>query len=293
MTNSPHPRRRTPARNRFFRFFRRHREGEEIVGAAVGLNIIWQLLVGAGVFAAGFAAAATLSTSPAARPNANLSLSIKGAALLTRHEGVRYTPYNDPYNCTYGVGSLIHYGVCTPYDYAHYKLTPASAIALLMRNAGSAESCVRALSKPLNQPQFDALVDLTFNAGCGSLDYSGIRNEINAGNFVFVPSTLERTAVTANGVYLRGLATRRVDEAVLFRTGYYGAGLGYYTPPKPPTAADLLRAKTGYWSWLAWYLGAKPWHKYGPRNPRVRPHVPAKVPAAWWIRERAFVRARR
>lgn len=273
-------------------FLKRHKQAEETVGAAVGLDLVWQALIGTGLFVAGFAAAATLANSPTPNPNANLSLSTKGAAELTRHEGVRYTPYNDPYNCTYGVGSLIHYGVCTAYDYKHYRLTPASAITLLMRNAGSAESCVRTLTKPLKQPQFDALVDLTFNAGCGSLDYSGLRNLINAGSFAAVPSTLERTAVTANGVFLQGLATRRVDEATLWSTGYYGAGIGYYLPPKPPTMAQLLRTRTGFYAWLAWYLGAKPWHKYGPHNAKVRPHVSAHISAVWWGRERKFVRAR-
>jgi hypothetical protein len=50
-----------------------------------------------------------------------------------------------------------------------------------------------------------------------------------------------------------------------------------------------LRARTGYFAWLAWYLGEAAWSSYGPRARSVRPNVPGRTPAAWWQRERAFV----
>jgi GH24 family phage-related lysozyme (muramidase) len=299
VTKHPHPRRRKPARvrNPFLRFFKRHEHAEEAIAEAIGIDILWTALryavFGAAVASAATAVALSTSTPSVPNPNANLSLSIPGAALLTRHEGVRYTPYNDPYNCTVGVGHLIHYGPCSSYDYSHWKITPAQSLTLLLHDSQGAASCVRTLTHKLNQPEGDALIDLTFNAGCGSLDYSGIRNEIDAGNFAAVPATLERTAVTANGVYLKGLATRRVDEAVLFRTGYYGAGLGYYTPPKAPTAAQLLRAKTGWFSWMNWMDGTAEWKRYGLRDARVRPHVPRVIPSSWWLRRMTFLKSRR
>jgi len=54
---------------RLVRFLRRHRHAEEVAGEAVGLNIVWTLLRVAGVFGAGFAAAAitTASSPPPAR----------------------------------------------------------------------------------------------------------------------------------------------------------------------------------------------------------------------------------
>src|SRR4051812_42827274 len=50
-------------------FLRRHRHAEEVAGEAIGLNLLWTLLRGAGVFGAGFAAAAitTASSPPPAR----------------------------------------------------------------------------------------------------------------------------------------------------------------------------------------------------------------------------------
>lgn len=55
--------------------------------------------------------------------------------------------------------------------------------------------------------------------------------------------------------------------------------------PKPvakPVAPAVLRARTGYWSWLGWRLGQAAWKPYGKTNPHVRPRVPRAVPAAWW-----------
>jgi hypothetical protein len=43
-----------------------------------------------------------------------------------------------------------------------------------------------------------------------------------------------------------------------------------------------LKAETGYWAWLAWRLGEADWHGRGPKNPSVRPNVPAVIPATWW-----------
>ena len=276
-------------------FVRRHKQTEETVGTAIGLDVLWQILVGAGLFGAGIATAAVLASSPAPNPNAHLALSLKGAAFITRNEGVRYHPYQDPSGiaaCTVGVGHVLGFYYCTPAQMRE-TYTPAQVTALLMHDVSWAETCVRSLTHRLDQGQFDALVDLTFNAGCGALDYSGLRRLVDAGNYAAVPSTLRRTAVTAGGVYLQGLANRRAAEATLWSTHYYGAGIGYVLPPKPPTAADRLRGRTGYWSWLDWYLGEGPWKKYRPHVGKVRPHVPARVPSSWWRRERAFVRARR
>lgn len=74
-------------------------------------------------------------------------------------------------------------------------------------------------------------------------------------------------------------------------------------PPKPATAAQKkaaakaaaekrLRGRAGYWSWLAWRLGEAAWKPYGKSNPKVRPHVPRQVPAAWWRREHAYLKER-
>jgi len=61
-------------------------------------------------------------------------------------------------------------------------------------------------------------------------------------------------------------------------------------PDPPPTPEELLRERTGYWSWLKWKLGREEWKTYGRENPRVRPNVPRVIPPAWWVAYVKFVR---
>ncbi len=61
----------------------------------------------------------------------------------------------------------------------------------------------------------------------------------------------------------------------------------------PPTAAELLHAKTGFYSWVAWKLGEGPWAPYGSSNPAVRPLVNRTISQDWWRRFNAFVDARK
>lgn len=53
-------------------------------------------------------------------------------------------------------------------------------------------------------------------------------------------------------------------------------------PPRPESLEDRLRARTGVASWMSWWLGRDDWTRFGRRNPRVRPDVPAKIPRLWW-----------
>jgi GH24 family phage-related lysozyme (muramidase) len=231
-------------------FARRHKHGEEEAAVAIDFAWIAWRIAGAAAFGASVASAAILVTSSGPTYHPSFSLSTKGAAFITRNEGVRYHPYNDPSGkpiCTVGVGHVLAWRGCTA---AELRSTYSSGqvTALLLHDAASAQMCVRGkITHPIDQPQFDALVDLTFNAGCGSLDYSGIANEINRGALSAVPGTLARpncraanwtcgTAVTAGGRYLSGMYTRRLAEGVLFGRGDYGPGIGRYVP-KPPRSA--------------------------------------------------------
>lgn len=66
----------------------------------------------------------------------------------------------------------------------------------------------------------------------------------------------------------------------------------YAAPPVVTDAVQQLRARTGYYAWLAWTLGERPWKGYRPSTSTVRPHVPALIPGAWWTRRAAFVASR-
>ncbi len=60
-----------------------------------------------------------------------------------------------------------------------------------------------------------------------------------------------------------------------------------------PTPAEVLRAKTGWFSWVAWRLGEGDWKHFGPKAGGVRPDVPKVIPAGWWLRLGKFVANRK
>lgn len=60
-----------------------------------------------------------------------------------------------------------------------------------------------------------------------------------------------------------------------------------------PTPEDRLRARTGWFAWVAWRLGEGDWRHQGPANREVRPDVPKRIPASWWVRYQKFLRNRR
>lgn len=64
-------------------------------------------------------------------------------------------------------------------------------------------------------------------------------------------------------------------------------------PKAPPTPQDKLRAKTGWFAWMAWIQGEGAWAHYGPANPKVRPNVPRVIYAQWWERRVRFLAARK
>lgn len=60
-----------------------------------------------------------------------------------------------------------------------------------------------------------------------------------------------------------------------------------------PTPQDKLRAKTGWFSWVAWRLGEGDWKNYGTTDAAVRPAVPRLIPLSWWRRYANFLRNRK
>ena len=111
-----------------------------------------------------------------------------------------------------------------------------------------------------------------------------IQQGLVAGGVVKRPGIVDHSSLgVAGGGHhdITPYSVHQVIAAVHTARAKYGCG----GPPKPvakPTAAAVLRARTGYWSWLSWRLGQQAWKPYGKTNPHVRPHVPAWVPANWW-----------
>src|SRR5581483_2047003 len=241
---------------RLLRIVRRDKDEEEVAG---GIAIGWVL---ASVLAAGAASAAiTVVATEAPTFHPSFPISAKAVAFIERHEGVRYYAYNDPSGiaaCTIGAGHVLDWRYCTRAQLTS-RISAAQVADYLRADTNTARGCItRAITAHIGQPEYEALVDLVFNAGCGSLTYRDVGGLVNAGETARLPAAWENTATTAGGRYLAGLAQRRIDEVTLALHGYYGAGIGYFVNPKPLTKVEkaelVLRRKSGYYAWLAWYL---------------------------------------
>jgi len=152
------------------------------------------------------------------------ALSRAGADFIARFEGCVLHLYNDPTNnATIGVGHLVHLGPVNGNEPAEFKqgITRQRALQLLEEDAKQAGRAVRqAITQPLKQTEFDALVSFTFNCGAGNLQSSTLRRKLNAGNRAAVPAELMRW-VYSGSKKLPGLVRRRQAEGALFANGRY------------------------------------------------------------------------
>jgi GH24 family phage-related lysozyme (muramidase) len=102
------------------------------------------------------------------RPIRELSASTDLRTSLTRSERYVDHYYNDAPrngNCTYGIGTLLHRGPCTPAE-LNRQVTPQQIEQAFGGRILEAEAAIkRIVHRPLTQGQFDALVSLTYNAG--------------------------------------------------------------------------------------------------------------------------------
>lgn len=140
----------------------------------------------------------------------NFTYSKNGLALTELFEGDVLTAYQDQRGVwTIGYGHTA--GV-----YPGQTITQDQAVAFLQSDVSSAAACVNnAVTVPLTQSQFDALVDFTFNLGTGSFLGSTLLKDINAGNF---PAAVAQFDLWdhCGGVVNDGLLRRRQAEAAEF-----------------------------------------------------------------------------
>lgn len=139
-----------------------------------------------------------------------MQTSDRGLRFIMAHEGVRTAAYDDGTGVwTIGVG---HTKGVRPGDIC----TMDQAMAWLREDIAEAEDAVNRLVKvPLNQHQFDALVDFDFNEGEGGLGGSTLLRLLNAGDYHGADLQFARWNQAAGRV-LQGLVTRRADEAAMF-----------------------------------------------------------------------------
>jgi GH24 family phage-related lysozyme (muramidase) len=146
-----------------------------------------------------------------------LFLSQDGIDLIHAFEGCRLRAYDDGAKYpTIGWGHRIW-----PEETERFKngLTQEEADALFLVDKKKAENHIHDLVHfPLNQNQFDALVDFAYNAGAQNLRTSTLLKKINASDFKGAANEFGKW-VFGGGKKLNGLVKRRDAERLLFE-GY-------------------------------------------------------------------------
>lgn len=145
-----------------------------------------------------------------------MKASQKCIELIKRFEGFSAKPYP----CPAGVPT-IGYGSTRDTDgkaitLQHPPITEAQARALLAATLVTYENAVtRYVKVPLNQNQFDALVDFAYNAGAKNLLTSTLLKKLNAGDYIGASKEFSKW-VYGGGKKLNGLVKRREAERQLF-----------------------------------------------------------------------------
>ena len=141
-----------------------------------------------------------------------MKTSPKGLALTEQFEGLSLTAYQDVVGVwTNGYGNT-------------HGVVPGSTITLdtakldLVNNIGEAETAVNQMvTVPLNQNQFDALVDFVFNLGAGNFKSSTLLRKLNLGDYAGASLELPKWDL-AGGKVVQGLLRRRLAEQELFNS---------------------------------------------------------------------------
>ena len=139
-----------------------------------------------------------------------MKISKNGIDLIKRFEGCRLTSYKCPsgvYTIGYGHTDGVKKGL---------KISQKQAEIFLKEDIAEFENGVKkAVSVPLTQNQFDALVSFTYNIGLGAFKTSTLLKKLNAKDYGGASKEFLRWN-KSNGVILNGLKRRRNAEKALF-----------------------------------------------------------------------------
>jgi|TARA_R110001592_G_scaffold7653_1_gene42419 lysozyme len=140
-----------------------------------------------------------------------MTISEEGKSLIKKFEGCELTAYK----CAAGVPTI---------GYGHIKgvsmgdtITQEQADEMFNHEMHEYETYVNtAVTVPLSQNQYDAIVSWVFNLGNGNLLASTMLKVINSGDHAGVPAQIKRWN-KAGGKVLDGLVRRREAEALLYQ----------------------------------------------------------------------------
>jgi len=140
----------------------------------------------------------------------NMKISQEGLSLIKKFEGCEYNAYK----CAAGVWT-IGYGHTAGVKEGDL-VCQREADELLEKDVEIFEQEVlKAITVPIHQHQFDALVSWTFNLGGANLNASTMLKVLNTGAYEDVPHQIKRWN-KAGGKVLEGLTRRRLAESLLF-----------------------------------------------------------------------------
>lgn len=136
--------------------------------------------------------------------------------LIKKYEGFSSKPYKCPAGIpTIGYGSTFYLNG----NKVTMKDTPISeevALSILFSVVEDFSKKVEKLLKvPVNQNQFDALVDFSYNLGIGNFQKSTLLKLINNKDFIGASKQFKKWN-KSNGKVLNGLTNRRKEEEELF-----------------------------------------------------------------------------
>ena len=137
----------------------------------------------------------------------NMSYSQSGLALTEQFESCQLTAYQD----VKGIWT-IGYGHTGPDVYDGLTITQDQANALVLADVQKAVDQVNhSVTVALTQPEFDALVDFTFNCGCAAFAGSTMLRLLNQGDYAAAAAQLDLWD-HASGQVVAGLLRRRQAE---------------------------------------------------------------------------------
>ncbi|MDH3194743.1 MAG: lysozyme [Hyphomicrobiales bacterium] len=171
-----------------------------------------------------------------------MKTSTKGLLALMNHEGVVLSSYRDSAGVwTIGVGHTAAAGAPVPKP--GLRITLDRAVDLFRRDIGKYEEGVnQAVTVPLRQHEFDALVSVHFNTG--AIARAAITRHLNAGDRDKAAAAFMNW--TRAGGVAGALTKRRSAERAMFACGDYGniacvlAYERYPGPARSVSTASLL-----------------------------------------------------
>ncbi|MEM9121783.1 MAG: lysozyme [Pseudomonadota bacterium] len=158
---------------------------------------------------------APVETPPEASPGrqspASLTTNEAAIAIITESEGLRLKAYQNGGQWLIGYG---HAATAKP----GMTITEAKAVELLKSDLEMCESAIEsAVTVPMTENEFSAVVSLCYNIGTGNLRSSSVVKRLNEGDYAAAADAILLWN-KAGGKVNEHLASRREDERSLFLT---------------------------------------------------------------------------